>query len=87
MYRLDRMLTHLAQANWFENLEGILLGSFTGMGPGEDPTLVEARIRELVPPRTPVLTGIPAGHRLGKRPLPLGVPALWDGRALRFDSP
>lgn len=87
MYRLDRMLTHLAQANWFENLTGVLLGSFTGMGDGEGPALVEARIRELVPAGNPVITGIPAGHRVGKRPLPLGVPAVWDGSVLRFDSP
>jgi muramoyltetrapeptide carboxypeptidase len=84
MYRLDRMLTHLAHAGWFDGLAGILLGSFTGMGSDEEPGMVLGRVRDLAPPGTPILSGLPAGHLVGKRPLPFAVPALWDGSALRF---
>jgi muramoyltetrapeptide carboxypeptidase len=84
MYRLDRMLTHLSQAGWFENLAGVLLGSFTGMGPGEGPETVAARVRQLATSETPVIQGLPVGHCLGKMPLPLGVPVLWEDGAIRF---
>jgi len=83
LYRLDRMLTHLAQAGWFEGAGGILLGSFTGLGEGESPEEVAGRAAELGP-GLPVVTGLPVGHTVGKHTLPLGVPATWDGRCLRF---
>ena len=70
-----------------ENLTGVLLGSFTGMGTGEDAAQVVARVRELGPGGTPVISGIPSGHLVGKRPLPIGVPATWDGSSLRFVGP
>lgn len=86
LYRIDRLLTHLAQAGWFERAAGVLLGSFTGMGEGEAAEDVAARVREILPPQKPIVTGLPVGHRIGKRPLPLEVPARWDGRRLRFGS-
>ncbi len=84
LYRIDRMLTHLEQAGWFERAEGVLLGGFTGMGDGEAPGDVARRVRELLGPDRPVITGLPVGHRTGKYVLPLGRPALWDGRNLTF---
>lgn len=87
MYRLDRMLTHLAHAGWFENLAGVLLGAFTGMGEGESPAQVAERAAELAGPNTPVISGLPVGHLLGKMPLPLGVQILWDGKALQVPTP
>jgi muramoyltetrapeptide carboxypeptidase len=87
LYRVDRMLTHLHQAGWFEGLAGILLGSFTGMGEGESAGAVAERARALLPEGIPVIGGLPAGHRRDKRPLPMGLPAFWDGSSLRFPRP
>ncbi|MGC8763602.1 MAG: LD-carboxypeptidase [Acidobacteriota bacterium] len=84
LYRIDRLLTHLAQAGWFQRAAGVLLGSFTAMGEGENAGDVARRVRELLPPEKPLVMGLAAGHRTRKRPLPLGVPARWDGRRLLF---
>jgi muramoyltetrapeptide carboxypeptidase len=82
MYRIDRMVTHLDQAGWLRGAEGLLLGGFTGMGEGEGPDQVVARLRELVGGQKPIISGLPAGHLKGKRVLPLGEAAHWDGRIL-----
>ena len=86
MYRVDRMLTQLRQAGWFGNPAGVLLGSFTGMGLGESPDDVRRRVAELLPEDTPVIHGLPVGHRVGKHALPFGIPALWDGKAISFQK-
>jgi len=83
LYRLDRMLTHLAQAGWFAGAGGVLLGSFTGLGAGESAGDVAARVTQLAP-GLPVVSGLPVGHTVGKHTLPLGVPAIWDGHRLSF---
>ncbi len=84
LYRVDRALTHLAHAGWFDRAAGLLLGGFTDLGGGETPADVEARARELLPLGTPLVTALPVGHLSGKHTLPLGRPARWDGRSLRF---
>ena len=83
MYRLDRMMTHLAQAGWFDRAAGILLGGFTGMAGGEHPGLVSERARELLGPSKPLLDALPVGHLKGKFTLPLERPARWNGITLR----
>jgi muramoyltetrapeptide carboxypeptidase len=84
LYRLDRLLTHLRSAGWFDRAAGVLLGGFTGLGEGEEPSHVADRVREVLPPGKPLVTGLPVGHRRAKLPLPFEAPALWDGKALRF---
>jgi muramoyltetrapeptide carboxypeptidase len=86
LYRLDRMLTHLAQTGWFDRAAGVLLGGFTGMGEGERPEHVARIARELLGPRRPLISGLPVGHLKGKMPLPLGLPLRWDGKALRAEG-
>ena len=82
LYRIDRMMTHLQQAGWFGRAAGLLLGGFTGMGEGESPSQAAQRARQLLGSHKPLLTGLPVGHLKGKRALPLGCPATWDGSAL-----
>lgn len=84
LYRIDRMLTHLAGAGWFARASGVLLGGFTGLGEGETPTDVLERVRELVSESTPVVSGLPVGHLKGKHTLPLEKSAFWDGGQLVF---
>lgn len=85
LYRVDRMVTHLAQAGWFAGVAGVLLGSFTGLEEGETCDQVTGIVAGWVPSGIPIITGLPVGHCLGKHTLPLGPPARWDGRSLRFD--
>jgi len=82
LYRIDRMLTHLAQAGWMKQAEGFLLGGFTGLGEGESYSEVIARVRELAGPSMPLVTNLPVGHLKGKHTLPLGGAARWDGTSL-----
>ncbi len=86
LYRLDRMLTHLAQAGWFKRCEGLLLGGFTGLREGETYAQVVELARHLAGPHAPVVWGLPVGHLKGKRTLPLGTPARWDGQRLLIDG-
>ncbi|HVV07755.1 LD-carboxypeptidase [Amycolatopsis sp.] len=73
VYRIDRMLTQLLRAGWFEGVRGIALGSWTGCGAPET-------VRGLVLDRlgtlgVPMLWGLPFGHRPGAATIPLGVTA------------
>lgn len=84
LYRLDRMVTHLAQAGWFAEVAGVLLGSFTGLGESETADQVSDVVSGWLPTGVPLVTNLPVGHCTGKHTLPFGTPAMWDGNALRF---
>lgn len=86
LYRLDRMMTHLSQAGWFERCAGVLLGSFRGFGESGAPEDVTSRALELLGPGKPLVFGLPVGHTRGKHTLPLEVPALWDGGEVVFEA-
>ena len=86
LYRIDRMLTHLAQAGWLKGCAGLLLGGFAGLGVGEDYSGVVALARELLGPLKPLVSALPVGHLKGKHTLPLGAGALWDGAVLRVEG-
>ncbi|MGZ3145422.1 S66 peptidase family protein [Lentzea chajnantorensis] len=75
-YRLDRILTQLLRAGWFEPVSGIVLGSWTGCG---DPSAV--LLDRLVPLGVPVLGDFGFGHCAGQWTLPLGVAAELDAAA------
>ena len=86
LYRLDRMMTHLSQAGWFERCAGVLLGSFRGLGEGGAPNDVASRALELLGSSKPLVSGLPVGHTPGKHTMPLEAPALWDGGELVFEA-
>ncbi len=95
-YRVDRMLTSLRQAGWFEQVAGVALGAFTrcdgsggppgACGLGACDTVLRERLEGL---GVPVLAGIPAGHLKTNPMLPLGRLATLDADAqtLRFAAP
>jgi muramoyltetrapeptide carboxypeptidase len=59
-YRVDRMLTQLLQAGWFDEVAGIALGTWTGCGdPAELDGVLASRLGRL---GVPVLAGLPVGH-------------------------
>lgn len=78
-YRLDRIITQLARAGWFDRVAGIGLGSWTECGPLEE-------VRALMADRLGGL-GVPVGWELGfghcpgQASIPLAVEAELDADA------
>ena len=71
-YRVDRLLTQMRLAGVFEQVAGVVLGSFTEM---DDPSgllhdLVLGACRRA---GKPLLAGWPTGHGTPNRPLPMGL--------------
>ncbi|MFI7383642.1 LD-carboxypeptidase [Streptomyces sp. NPDC049813] len=83
-YRLDRYLTQLLRAGWFEGVAGILLGSWAECEPVR--ALVVDRLGGL---GVPVVEEFGFGHGDGALTLPLGVGARLDTAALTLtlDAP
>lgn len=85
LYRIDRMLTHLAQAGRLQRLAGLVLGDFdTGTDELDNLRLKEgvwARVLELAPPGYPIWARFPLGHRERNLTLPMGMEAVLDSGA------
>lgn len=78
-YRVDRMLTGLAQAGHFDRAAAILLGEFTGCSAGKFGVATEDVLAErLSTLPLPVLAGLPVGHGNRNSPLLLGGLARLD---------
>jgi muramoyltetrapeptide carboxypeptidase len=78
-YRLDRILTQLLRAGWFEGVCGILLGSWADCGPYEE---VRALFLDLLGPLgVPIVEEFGFGHSPSTLTIPLGVPAVLDAPA------
>jgi muramoyltetrapeptide carboxypeptidase len=75
-YRVDRMLTQLLRAGWFDGVAGVALGSWLGC-PGAEDVVAE----RLGPLGVPILAGLAFGHGARQRTIPLGVPAVLDADA------
>jgi muramoyltetrapeptide carboxypeptidase len=72
-YRVDRMLTQLLRAGWFDQISGVGLGSWLGC-PGAETVVAE----RLAPLGIPILGELPFGHGARQRTIPLGVRAILD---------
>lgn len=82
VYRIDRMLTHLLRAGWFDGVRGLALGSWTSCGPaGEVRSLMLDRLGPL---GVPMVWDLGFGHHAGALTVPLGVPAELDADAARL---
>ncbi|MGY3205225.1 S66 peptidase family protein [Streptomyces sp. TE5632] len=86
-YRLDRYLTQLLRAGWFDGVSGLLLGSWAQCEPYET-------VRALLADRlgglgVPVAERFGFGHCDGALTIPFGVPAELDAEAgtLTLDEP
>lgn len=76
-YRVDRMLEQMLQAGLFKRAKAIVFGQFTGGNEADGKNLIWPVIRHFaakVP--LPVFSGLPSGHDVVQRPLPLGAPAV-----------
>jgi len=76
LYRIDRMLTHLALAGQLKELSGLIGGEFMDCGdPSDIDTLLKTLASDL---KIPLTTGFPVGHGPQNTALPLGIPARLD---------
>jgi len=65
LYATDRMLQNLKRNNFFENLSGVIIGSFSDMKDGNIPfgkTIEEMVFGYIKHLDIPIFTGFPAGH-------------------------
>jgi muramoyltetrapeptide carboxypeptidase len=75
-YRVDRLLTQLLRAGWFDQVTGLVVGDFSGT---QDPVDV---IRErLEPLGVPMVVGAAIGHESLNLAVPLGLPIRLDATA------
>lgn len=76
-YRLDRLLTHLAQAGRLQKIKGLILGTFTNEEKKEKALLkrtVQNRVLELLAGYDiPIWTDLPVGHSGRNITVPIGV--------------
>jgi muramoyltetrapeptide carboxypeptidase len=75
-YRVDRMLTQLLQAGWFEGVAGVVLGTWTGCG-----DLDAVFADRVLPIGVPTLAGVPVGHGPRQLTIRLGAGATLDADA------
>jgi muramoyltetrapeptide carboxypeptidase len=83
-YRLDRMLTTLREARYFEGVSAVLVGELVDCGAGADGATAESvfadRLGDL---GVPVIAGLPFGHGERNVPLRLGASVELDAGAGR----
>jgi len=76
LYRIDRMLTHLALAGQLKEISGLIGGEFMDCGdPSDIDTLLKTLASDL---KIPLTTGFPVGHGPQNTALPLGIPTRLD---------
>ncbi len=76
VYRVDRMLTHMHLAGCFEDIAGLIIGSFEDCGSEDDIfELFDTVFREY---RVPILGGFDAGHGRINVTIPIGIEAELD---------
>jgi len=85
-YRIDRMLTHLYEADRLQRIAGLILGHFTECGDQEK--IWTRAIALLAGTAIPIWANFPCGHGPQNYILPLGIEAEMDSSAgrLRFGN-
>jgi muramoyltetrapeptide carboxypeptidase len=79
-YRIDSMLTQLLRTGWFDDVRGIVLGSWADCGDDAAETVAE----RLTAIGVPLMSGLPFGHGEPALTIPLGVAADLDAGAGRL---
>lgn len=78
-YRIDRMLTALRASGRLEPVAGVCLGDLAPDGQHAARSAAHGAVLDCLGCLgVPILGGLPIGHGLVNRPLPLGAPALLD---------
>lgn len=81
-HRLDRLLTQLLRAGWFDGAAGVVAGTWQNCGQDPDAVLLE----RLGPLGVPILAGFDVGHGPRQLTLALGIRAALDtaSRSLQY---
>ncbi len=80
LYRVDRMITHLALSGALRGLAGLLVGDFTGCGQPDE--VMDILMEHVAPLGIPVMAGFPVGHGRVNRLVPLGMEVTIDTDAM-----
>lgn len=78
-YRVDRMLTQLLRAGWFDQVTAVVVGDFSK--PDSQELAAEVIRERLEPLGVPMVTGAAVGHEDLNLALPLGLPVRLDATA------
>jgi len=79
LYRLDRLAHHLLMSGALDDVQGIMLGSFTG---GASQAHAEEVLGiAFAPLGVPVTAGLPVGHQAENHTLPVGARVRLDTAA------
>jgi muramoyltetrapeptide carboxypeptidase len=81
-YKIDRMLTQMKLAGCFEDLSGLVLGTFTDCGPMEAIFEVVAELFDAS--EIPIMAGVDVGHGTVNLTMPIGMRAVLDTAARRL---
>ncbi len=76
LYRIDRMLSQMKMAGFFDGIAGLLLGEFAHCGPASDLYALVAEV--FIDRDIPVAAGLEIGHGNCNRTIPMGVDARLD---------
>jgi len=80
-YRIDRMLTHMRLSGFFENVKGVLLGSFKNCG---EIDIIHELILESFGNDIPVYANYECGHDLPNYTFPIGAWARISNGCVEF---
>ncbi len=74
-YAYDRMLFALANAGYFDNLQGLIIGDMNTKKPSQDfgETIEEMVLKHVKDKGYPVIFGFPAGHVVKNYTVPIGL--------------
>ena len=76
LYRIDRMLSQMKLAGCFENIAGLVLGSFEECGALDGVfQIFEEHFRDI---GVPILAGLDVGHGKQNKTIPFGIDAVLD---------
>lgn len=79
LYRLDRMLTHLAGSGKLRKVKALIGGGLRGCRPASERREIWRRLLlEAAPPEAPVVVGLPFGHGATNMAFPIGAPVEVD---------
>jgi muramoyltetrapeptide carboxypeptidase len=87
LYRIDRMLVQMKLAGCFDEIAGLILGSFEGCGSLDGVYEVfQDHFKDI---SAPILAGFDVGHGAQNLTMPLGIDATLDAdrQILSFDEP
>jgi len=83
LYKMDRMVTHLALSGLFERIAGLLVGDITETGDRRE-AFLDLLMEHLDSSGIPVIEGLPVGHGERNQPLPIGIRATLDTDRMRL---